>query len=61
MLQRLLEHKKEVLIAIHAKQPGNSRIRKLAVKQPRILEQRKKLDSTDQETVDVTTRLFAPR
>jgi hypothetical protein len=79
LLQRLLEHKKEIVIATHANQPGNRRIRKLAVEQSRILEQlivansrlqqdiysiltaeqRQKLDSTDQETVDVTTRLFA--
>jgi Spy/CpxP family protein refolding chaperone len=81
LLQRLLEHKKEIVIATHTKQPSNRRIRKLAVEQSRILqqlivansrlqqniysiltaEQRQKLDSTDQETVDVTTRLFAQR
>jgi hypothetical protein len=81
LLQRLLEHKKEIVIATHAKQPSNRRIRKLAVEQSRILErlivansrlqqdiysiltaeQRQKLDSTDQEKVDVTTRLFAQR
>src|SRR4029077_7740691 len=79
LLQRLLEHKKEIVIATHTKQPSNSPIRKLAVEQSRILqqlivansrlqqdiysiltaEQRQKLDSTDQETVGVTTRLFA--
>jgi len=79
LLQRLLEHKKEIAIATHAKQPSNSRIRKLAVEQSRILErlivvnsrlqqdiyqiltaeQRRKLDGTGQETVEVTTRLFA--
>ena len=78
-VQRLLEHKKEIVIATHAKQPSNSRIRKLAVEQSRILErlivansrlqqdiyrfltaeQRQKLNGTGQETVDVTTRLFA--
>jgi Spy/CpxP family protein refolding chaperone len=67
------------VIATHAKQPSNRRIRKLAVEQSRILErlivansrlqqdiyrvltaeQRQKLNGTDQETVDVTTRLFA--
>jgi Spy/CpxP family protein refolding chaperone len=76
-----LEHKKEIVIATHAKQPSNSRIRKLALEQSRILErlivansrlqqdiyrvltaeQRQKLNGTDQETVDVTTRLFAQR
>jgi len=81
LLQRLLEHKKEIVIATHTKQPSNRRIRKLAVEQSRILqqlivanlrlqqniysiltaEQRQKLASTDQETVDVTTRLFAQR
>jgi hypothetical protein len=81
LLQRLLEHKKETVIATHTNQPSNRRIRKLAVEQSRILErlivansrlqqdiysiltpqQRQKLDSTDQETVDVTTRLFAQR
>ena len=81
LLQRLLEHKKEIVIATHTKQPSNRRIRKLAVQQSRILErlivansrlqqdiysiltaeQRQKLDSTEQETVDVTTRLFAPQ
>jgi Spy/CpxP family protein refolding chaperone len=81
LLQRLLEHKKEIVIATHTKQPRNRRIRKLAVEQSRILErlivansrlqqdiyriltaeQRQKLDSTGQETVDVTTRLFAQR
>ncbi len=81
LLQRLLEHKKEIVIATHAKQSSNSRIRKLAVEQSRILErltvansrlqqdiyriltaeQRRKLDSTGQGTVDVTTRLFAQR
>ena len=81
LLQRLAEHKKEIVIATHKKQPSNSRIRKLAVEQSRILErlivansrlqqdiyriltpeQRRKLDSTDQGTVDVTTRLFAQR
>jgi hypothetical protein len=79
LLQRLLEHKKEIVIATHTKQPSNHRIRRLAVEQSRILErlivansrlqrdiysiltaaQRQKLDSTDQETADVTTRLFA--
>jgi LTXXQ motif family protein len=79
LLQRLLEHKKEIVIATHAEQPSKSRIRKLAVEQSRIMErlivansrlqqdiyriltaeQRQKLDSTDHETVDVTTRLFA--
>lgn len=79
LVQRLLQHKKEIVIATHAKQPSNSRIRKLAVEQSRILEQlivansrlqqniyrvltaeqRKKLDSTGQQTVEVTTRLFA--
>jgi LTXXQ motif family protein len=81
LLQRLLEHKKEIAIATHAKQSSKSRIRKLAGEQSRILErlivansrlqqdiyriltaeQRRKLDSTGQETVDVTTRLFAKR
>jgi|GEM_PF-1827847 len=81
LLQRLLEHKKEIVIATHTKHPSNRRIRKLAVEQSRILqqvivansklqqdvysiltaEQRQKLDSTEQETVDVTTRLFAQR
>jgi Spy/CpxP family protein refolding chaperone len=81
LLQRLLEHKKEIVIATHTKQPSNRRIRKLAVEQSRILErlivansrlqqdiysiltaeQRQKLDSTEQGTVDVTTRLFAPQ
>jgi len=81
LLQRLLEHKKEIVIATHTKQPSSRRIRKLAVEQSRILqqlivansklqqniysiltaEQRQKLDSTEQETVDVTTRLFAQR
>jgi hypothetical protein len=81
LLQRLLEHKNEIVIATHTKQPSNRRIRKLAVEQSRILErlivansrlqqdiysiltaeQRQKLDSTDQEKVDVTTRLFAQR
>lgn len=81
LLQRLLEHKKETVIATHTNQPSNRRIRKLAVEQSRILErlivansrlqqdiyrvltaeQRRKLDSTGQETVDVTTRLFAQR
>lgn len=79
LVQRLLEHKKEILTATHAKQPSNSRIRRLAVEQSRILEQlivansrlqqdiyriltaeqRQKLDGTGQETVEVTTRLFA--
>ena len=79
LLQRLLEHKKEIVIATHTNQSGNRRIRKLAVEQSRILErlivansrlqqdiyrvlsaeQRQKLDGTGQETVDVTTRLFA--
>ena len=79
LVQRLLEHKKEIVIATHDKQPSKSRIRKLAVEQSRILErlivansrlqqdiyqvltaeQRQKLDSTDQHTVEVTTRLFA--
>lgn len=78
LVQRLLEHKKAIVTATHAKQPSNSRIRKLAVEQSRILErlivansrlqqdiyrvltaaQRQKLDGTDQETVEVTTRLF---
>jgi Spy/CpxP family protein refolding chaperone len=80
-IQQLMEHKKEIVIATHAKQPSNGRIRKLAVEQSHILErlivansrlqgdiyrfltaeQRQKLDSTGQETVDVTTRLFAQR
>jgi Spy/CpxP family protein refolding chaperone len=38
LLQRLLEHKKEIVIATHTKQPSNRRIRKLAVEQSRILE-----------------------
>ena len=38
LVQRLLEHKKEIVIATHAKQPSNSRIRKLALEQSRILE-----------------------
>ena len=78
-LQQLLEHKKEIVIETHARQPSNSRIQKLAVEQSRILkrlivansrlqqdiyriltaEQRQKLDGTGQETVEVTTRLFA--
>jgi hypothetical protein len=81
LLQRLLEHKKELVIATHTKQPSNRRIRKLAVEQSRLIErlivansrlqqdiyrtltaeQRRKFDSTGQETVDVTTRLFAQR
>ena len=79
LVQRLLEHKKEMVIATHAKQPSKSRIRKLAVEQSHILErlivansrlqqdiyrvltaeQRQKLNGTGQETVDVTSRLFA--
>jgi hypothetical protein len=79
LFQRLSEHKKEIVIAIHAKQSNNGRIRKLALEQSRILErlivansrlqqdiysiltaeQRQKLDSTDREAVDITTRLFA--
>lgn len=79
LVQRLLKHKKEIVIATHAKQPSSSRIRKLAGEQSRILErlivanshlqqdiyriltaeQRQKLDGTGQETVEVTTRLFA--
>jgi Spy/CpxP family protein refolding chaperone len=81
LLQRLVDHKKAIVIATHTKQPSNRRIRKLAIEQSRILErlivansrlqqdtyrvltaeQRQKLDSTGQETVDVTTRLFAQR
>jgi Spy/CpxP family protein refolding chaperone len=38
LLQRLLEHKKEIVIATHDKQPSNNRIRKLAAEQSRILE-----------------------
>ena len=38
LVQRLLEHKKEIVIATHAKQPSNRRIRKLAVEQSHILE-----------------------
>jgi hypothetical protein len=79
LLQGLLEHRKEIVIATHTNQPSNRRIRKLAVEQSRILErlivanstlqqdiysiltveQRQKLSGTDQEAVDVTTRLFA--
>jgi len=38
LLQRLMEHKKKIVIATHTKQPSNTRIRKLAVEQSRILE-----------------------
>ena len=38
LVQRLLKHKKEIVIATHARQPSSSRIRKLAVEQSRILE-----------------------
>jgi len=38
LLQWLLEHKKEIVIATHTKQPCNNRIRKLAVEQSRIME-----------------------
>ena len=81
LLQRFLEHKKDIVIATRTKQPDDRRIKKLAVEQSRLLkrlivanshlqqdiyriltaEQRRKLDSADQEMVDVTTRLFAQR
>lgn len=38
LLQRLLEHKKEIVIATHTNQSSNRRIRKLAVEQSHILE-----------------------
>jgi hypothetical protein len=79
LVQQLLEHKKEIVIATHAKKPSDSHIRKLATEQSHILErlivansrlqqdiyriltaeQRRKLNSPGQETVEVTTRLFS--
>jgi Spy/CpxP family protein refolding chaperone len=79
LVQQLLQHKKEIVIATHAKQSRNSHIRKLATEQSHILErlivansrlqediyrilaaeQRRKLDSLGQETVEVTTQLFS--
>jgi Spy/CpxP family protein refolding chaperone len=38
LLQRLMIHKREIVIATHTKQPSNRRIRKLAIEQSRILE-----------------------
>ena len=38
LVQRLLEHKKELVIATHAKEPSKNRIRKLAAEQSHIME-----------------------